>query len=72
MVLHRHPEDTDSASGCRVIVLTYSNQLDERHSEVVLIRHTSVLVLLVDAVQGEAEQCQQRRYGEAEVELEVT
>lgn len=54
------------------IVLTYSNHLDERHSEVVLISHICVHVLLVDAEQGEAEQRKQRRYGEAEVELEQT
>ncbi len=56
----------------RGILLTYSNQLDERYSEVVLIRRIRVHVLLVDAGQGEAEQRQQRRYCEAEVELEQT
>lgn len=54
------------------MALTYSNQLDERHGEVVLVRHVRVHALLVDAGQGEAEQRQQRRYGEAEVELEQT
>lgn len=53
-------------------VRTYSNQQDERHSKVVLVVHIRVHVLLVDAVNGEAEQRHQRRYGEAEVELEQT
>jgi len=53
-----------------VMVLTYSDQLDERYGEVVLIRNICVHVLLVDAVQGEPEQRQQRRYGEAEIELQ--
>lgn len=55
-----------------VMALTYSDQLDERYSEVVLIRHICVHVLLVDTGDGEAEQHQQRRYGEAEVEFEQT
>lgn len=50
-------------------VLTQSDELDDGHGEVVLIRHVCVRVLLVDAVRGEAEQRQQRRQGEAEVEL---
>lgn len=55
-----------------LMALTYSDQLDERYSEVVLIRHICVHVLLVDTGDGEAEQHQQRRYGEAEVEFEQT
>lgn len=55
-----------------VMVLTYSHQLDKRYSEVVLISHLCAHVLLVDAGQGEAEQSQQRRYGEAEIELQQT
>lgn len=54
------------------MVLTYSDQLDERHGEVVLMRHVCVHALLVDAGQGEAQQRQQRCYGEAEVELDQT
>lgn len=54
------------------MVLTYSDQLDEGYGEVVLIRHLCVHVLLVDAGYGEAKQHQQRRDGEAEVELEQT
>lgn len=54
------------------MVLTYSDQLDEGYGEVVLIRHLCVHVLLVDAGYGEAKQRQQRRDGEAEVELEQT
>lgn len=50
--------------------LTYSNQLDQRHSEVVLIGHVRVRVLLVEAGHGEAEQRQQRQYGEAEIDLQ--
>lgn len=49
-------------------VLTYSYQQDERHCEVVFIKNVCVLVLLVDAGYGEAQQPQQRRYGKAEVE----
>lgn len=52
-----------------VTVLTYSNELNDGHGEVVLVGHVRVHVLLVDAVRGEAEQRQQRRDGEAEVEL---
>lgn len=59
-----------SADGA--MVLTYSDQLDEGYGEVVLIRHLCVHVLLVDAGYGEAKQRQQRRDGEAEVELEQT
>lgn len=55
-----------------VMVLTYSHQLDKRHSEVVLVSHLCAHALLVDADQGEAEQSQQRRYGEAEIELQQT
>ena len=51
------------------MVLTDPDQLDERDSEVVLVRDVRVNALLVDADQGEAKQRQQRRYGEAEVEL---
>lgn len=49
-------------------VLTYSYQQDERHCEVVFIKNVCVLVLLVNAGNSEAQQRQQRHYGEAEVE----
>lgn len=52
----------------RCDVLTYSYQQDERHREVVFIKDVRIVVLLVDAGYGEAQQHQQRRYGEAEVE----
>ncbi len=55
-----------------VTVLTYSNQLDERYSEVVLVRLLGAHALLYDAGQREAEQRQQRHYGEAKVELDQT
>lgn len=71
-----HFLDTLSVNGFpqadKVMALTYSDQLDERYSEVVVIRHICVHVLLVDAGDGEAEQRQQRSYGEAEVEFEQT
>lgn len=52
--------------------LTDPKQLDEGDGEVVLVRHVRAHALLVDAGQGEAGQRQQRRYGEAEVELQQT
>lgn len=49
--------------------LTYSNQLNEGHREVVLVSHVRGLVLLVYAGDGEAEQRQQGDDAEAEVDL---
>lgn len=51
------------------MALTYSHQLDQRDSEVVLVSHLCVHALIVNAGQGEAEQSQKRRDGEAEIDL---
>lgn len=56
----------------RCDVLTYSYQQDERHCEVVVVKDVRILVLLVDAGYGEAQQHQQWGYGEAEVDPDQT
>ena len=65
-----HKQTLCNLDPTRETLLTYSHQLDERHGEVVLIRHVRLRALLVDAAQREAEQRQQRRDGETEVELQ--
>lgn len=61
------PVPEESLSADRLMVLTYSNQLDERYGEVVLVDDV-VARRLLEKRQREAEQHQQGHDGEAEIE----